>query len=197
MQIIQPIYFEEWRIVDIEGVVKDYYYVSNCGRVKNIKGQFIKPDLINSGYLVYRLYNGNKYPPKYKHVLAHRLVMMIFHPVENQDQLTVNHKDTDKFNNFDRNLEWMINADNNMHGVLAHHLYGVNMYNSLFNRDQLKIIYYELQKGTSYKDILGLIGMEDTENYRDYIGNIKRGKTYQREIAEIINEEGSTTRGNS
>ena len=197
MNIIRPIYFEEWRLVDIEGVVKDYYYVSNTGKVKNKKGQLIKPDLINSGYLVYRLYNGRKEPPKYKHVLAHRLVMMTFHPVENQDELTVNHKDTDKLNNFDHNLEWMTYADNTIHGVLAHKQYGVNIYNSIFTRDQIRIIYYELQKGTSYSNILKIIGVDDTENNRDYIGNIKRGKTYQREINDIINEEGSTTRGNS
>lgn len=197
MNIIKPIYFEEWRLVDIEGVVKNYYYVSNTGKVKNIKGQLIKPDLINSGYLVYRLYNGSKTPPKYKHVLAHRLVMMTFHPVDNQDKLTVNHKDGDKLNNFDHNIEWMTYSDNNYHSVLLNKQYGVNIYNSIFTRDQLRIIYYELQKGTSYSDILNLIGLENTKNYRDYIGNIKRGITYQREIKEIINEEGSTTRGNS
>lgn len=196
-KIIRPIYFEEWRFVDIEGVVKNYYLVSTTGKVKNIKGQILKPQLINSGYLVYRLYNGNKYPPKYKHVLAHRLVMMTFHPVNNQNELTVNHKNTDKLDNYDENLEWMTYAENTMHGVLAHHQYGVNIYNSLFNIEQLKIIYHELQKGTKYSDILKLINIEDNENNRDYIGNIKRGKTYQRELQEIISEESSTTRGNS
>ena len=194
MEIIKPIYFEEWKLVDIEGVVKNYYYASNTGKVMNIKGQIIKPTLINSGYLVYRLYNGNKQPPKYKHILAHRLLMLLFHPVDNQDELTVNHKDNDKLNNFDHNLEWMTYHENNMHKVITQYQYGTNIYNSIFTIEQLKIIYYELQKETSYSDILKLIGMEDTKNNRDYIGNIKRGKTYKREINEIIIKEGSTTR---
>ena len=36
--------------------------------------------------------------------------------------------------------------------------------------------------------------MENNDNNRDYIGNIKRGRTYKREIDEIISEESSTTR---
>lgn len=192
--IIRPVYFEYWKFVDIEGVVKNYYLVSTTGKVVNIKGQPIKPQLVNSGYLVYRLYNGNKYPPKYKVILAHRLVMMTFHPIENQDNLTVNHKNTDKLDNYDGNLEWMTYQENNVHGLLAYHKYGTEFYNSLFNKEQLKIIYHELQKGTKYSDILNIIGMENNDNNRDYIGNIKRGRTYKREIDEIISEESSTTR---
>lgn len=179
-----PIIFEEWRLVNLPDVVKNYYWISNLGRLKNKKGDIIKPQLINTGYYTYRLYTGNS-NKKYKHVLAHRLVKLFFDPIPNPSDFTVNHEDLNKTNNYEWNLTWMTQAENNLHKESNYHLYGVNVYNATFSLEQLKIIINELQKGTSYKEILRLIGLEDTDNNRDYIGNIKRGKTYQREIQNI------------
>lgn len=191
--IIQPFIFEEWRLLNIEGVVKDYYYVSNCGRVKNIHGQIIKPYIINTGYMVYRLYTGHKPPGKYKHYLAHRLVMDVFEPISHPEKLTVNHKNLDKHYNVYRNLERISQSDNNIHSIVNHKLHGTGNYQAAFNKDQLRIIVDELSKGTSYTNILIMIGMVPNDNNRDYIGNIKRGKTYVREVQEILDEKGSTT----
>ena len=191
MEIICPIeFYEIWKPVNIDGVIKNYYFVSSFGRVKNIKDQILKPQMINSGYLVYKLYTGNNssYGSRYKTVLAHRLVKETFQPIFNSDQMTVNHDNLDKTNNFLYNLTWMSQYANNMHKQEALHLYGSNNYQAAFTKDQLKIIMCELNKGTRYKDILSIIGIEDTPNNRDYIGNIKRGKTYQKEIRDILNE---------
>lgn len=166
-------------------MVPNYYLVNNFGEVKNIKGQYLKPILINSGYLVYALYTGRS-NPKYKRVLAHRLVKMYFDPIENPEDYTVNHDDMDKLNNWEDNLTWMTQSENNMERERNYHLYGTGNYHAAFNLSQLKIILEELDKGTRYKDILNIIGVEDTENNRDYIGNIKRGRTYQREI-QLLN----------
>ena len=179
-----PIAFEEWKYVDIEGVVKNYYLINNFGIIINIKGQILKPQLVNSGYYTYRLYTGTI--PKYKTVLIHRLVMMTFHPIPNPNLYTVNHDNRDVSQNMDYNLSWMLQSENNSEKEKNSHYFGTNNYRATFNIQQLKIIVNELEKGTKYKDILNIIGIEDTPNNRDYIGNIKRGKTYQREI-ELLN----------
>ena len=173
-----PIYYEEWKLIDLEGIRKNFYYASTTGKVMNRNGLVLKPNLINSGYYTYRLYDEKGIC---RHILAHRLFMMVFNPVENMDQLTVNHKDLDTENNFMYNLEWNTQLENNMHS------YGTGNYQAKFNIDQLKIIINELAKSTKYKDILNILGIEDTWNNRDYIGNIKRGITYKREINEILN----------
>lgn len=186
-----PIFIEEWRLLDLEGVVKNYYWISNSGKIKNAKGQLLTPQLINSGYYVYKLYTGvksNNSRDKYKTFLAHRLVKIVFDPIPNPELYTVNHEDLDHSNNCDYNLTWMTQSENNDHKYQNVHSYGVNNYNSIFNIEQLKTIVLELEKGKSYSEILNIIGIPDTPNNRDYIGNIKRGKTYQREIRNIFNK---------
>ena len=42
----------------------------------------------------------------------HLLVLMTFNPVENMENLEVNHKDGDKSNNKLENLEWMTQSEN-------------------------------------------------------------------------------------
>ena len=188
-----PIYFdnrpqealiiEEWRYINLPGVVKNYYLISNFGIVKNIKGQIITPKEINSGYLIYILYTGEKdISKKYKRFLAHRLVLLVYNPIENPELFTVNHIDMNKHNNYVGNLEWLTQKENNEKKELHYFNHGTHNYHALFNLEQLKIIIQELNKNTKYSDILKILGIEDTKNNRDYIGNIKRGKTYQKEI---------------
>lgn len=181
-----PLIIEEWRKVDIDGVIKDYYFVNNFGVVKNIKGQILKPNMVNSGYLTYNLYTGTY--PKYKTVLISRLVMRTFFPIQNYDMMTVDHIDMDPFNNETSNLEWVTQEENNRRKELNNCNYGSGNYQSTFSREQLIIIVNELRKNNTYSNILKILGIEDSPNNRDYIGNIKRGKTYQREIKEIFGE---------
>lgn len=114
--------------------------------------------------------------------------MMTFYPIPNPEKYTVDHLNMDPLVNEYWNMEWVDQKENNRRKNLNNHSHGVGNYQSIFNLDQLKIIVQELEKGTSYREILNIIGIEDTPNNRDYIGNIKRGKTYQREIRELFNE---------
>lgn len=189
-QPICPIVFEEWKFVNDARVIPNYYEVSTFGRVRNPQGQILKSYLINSGYYVYKLFSkpDDKHKNRYKTVLAHRLVKETFDPVENQNELTVNHDDLIKAHNFLYNLSWMTQAENNLHKINNLHVYGSKNYQAAFTREQLRIIVSELEKGTKYKDILIKLGIDPNANNQDYIGNIKRGKTYQKEIRDIINE---------
>lgn len=96
--------------------IKDYegiYQISNMGRVKNIKyNRFLKTS-ITRGYQTVVLSKNNKQ----KSYLVHRLVMKNFYPIDNMDNLQVNHKDENKLNNCLSNLEWMTRKENVNYGT--------------------------------------------------------------------------------
>lgn len=202
-ETFHPIYFEkdfkavkaitviENKPIDIEGVKKDSYYANNIGQVFNKNGKEIKPCKINTGYYTYRPATGNKKSegPKYKHILAHRLFTDVFDPIENSKDYTINHKDMDKSNNKLSNLERMTQKENNDERDKVMLLDGTKNYHALFSFNDLRIILNEFEKGTSYSEILNILGKPDTKVNRDYVGNIKRGKTYKREVAMILNEK--------
>lgn len=185
--VYEPIVEEKWKPVIIEGVDPTQYEISSFGRARNKDGQILKPAEINSGYLVYRFYRMLEYQRannvgRYKTKLVHRLVKETFDPVENMSELTVNHDNMDKHDNWDENLSWMTQAENNNEKVALLHQHGCNIYNAKLNQDQLRIVKDMFNDNCKYSDIVDAIGLEQCRNNRDLIGNIKRGITYQKEM---------------
>lgn len=93
--------------------VKNYpdYQVSNLGRIKSFKqskeGRFLKPTS-HKGYLkVDFCVNG-----KPTQMLVHRVVLSTFSPIENWEEMTVNHIDGNPLNNNLDNLEWLTQSEN-------------------------------------------------------------------------------------
>lgn len=183
--MLQAVFFrdiEVWAPVTLEGVKLNYYEVSTFGRVRNIKGQYLKPIQINTGYYVYSLYTGDKID-KYKRVLAHRLVLLTFSPNKDSDILTVNRENSDKSDNFAVNLEWCTQSENNDHARrTGHNLnFGTTHYRSKLTEEQVRIICEYLSIGNiSYRDIIIAARLDPMEecNY-DIVSNIKRGITYK------------------
>lgn len=100
---------EQWKdVVGFEGK----YQVSDLGRVRNARLHVLKPQLVNSGYLVVHLYG----EAGRRNQLVHRLVAGAFcpNPLAHPE---VNHKDTDKAHNCADNLEWMTRQGNVDHAV--------------------------------------------------------------------------------
>ena len=107
---------EEWkRLIYNDVDYGDFYFVSNIGRIKNIKTNNIMHNY------------SNKMNPYYKVTLSldgvtktirvHRAVACTFIP--NPDNLPqVNHKDGNKLNNNIDNLEWVTSKQNNIHAVI-------------------------------------------------------------------------------
>ena len=88
------------------------YLVYDDGRIFDVKlNKFKKPALHRKGYLKYSFYIDNKD----KKIFAHRLILMLFNPVENMNELQVNHKDGNKQNNHLDNLEWVTQSENQKH----------------------------------------------------------------------------------
>lgn len=156
----------------------------------NNKGQLIKPKLINSGYYVYTLVTGLK-APKYKNILAHRLIKSTFDPIENSDEYTVNHINMNRSKNNIENLEWVTQKENNdkKNAIISND--GINNYHAKFSHEQLVYIVTCLDNTSmTYKEILTNLGFINiTDNDCDSIGCINRGLTYKREVEEIRNSE--------
>lgn len=93
--------------------IKEYpgYQVSNEGRIKSFKqskeGKILKSK-ISAGYagVDFRKDGRTHYG------LVHRIVLSTFAPIENWENLTVNHIDGDCLNNNLENLEWMTQSEN-------------------------------------------------------------------------------------
>lgn len=180
---IELLSFIETKPVDIDGIAKDYYYANNQGELFNKYGKFIKPIKINSGYYKYNLQSDSDKPSK--NILSHRLFMKIFCPIDDNSNMTVNHINGVKSDNRIDNLEWVSQKENNDKKEQLFPNYGSYNYHAAFNYSQLETIIELLDNNVKYKDILSAIGMEINDNNMDYIGNIKRGKTYKKEVEKI------------
>ena len=121
--------FENYK-VNKQGVIVSKSRVSKQKNGKNytVKENIMKPQIDNTGYIVFGLRNSNK---KTKKVYLHRILAESFIPnIENKP--CVNHKDGVKYNNNLNNLEWCTYKENNIHAFdiglqkkgKEHHYYG-------------------------------------------------------------------------
>jgi len=108
------------------------YFVSSKGRVYSTKKYKCLSNFENGhGYLQCVIYDDES--KKFKNMLIHRLVAETFSPATGMGiTLFVNHKDSDKKNNYVSNLEWVTPRENSKHhyenstDVRSH--VGVNFY---------------------------------------------------------------------
>ena len=85
-------------------------YIRKDGKPYTFKEQIKKPYKTWNGYYVVHMARDVD-----KYVLVHRAVMETFNPVEEMENLQVNHIDGDKSNNCLNNLEWMDRSENMRH----------------------------------------------------------------------------------
>ena len=113
---------EIWKDICFEenGTLYDYsdsYQVSNRGNVKSLKGKterLLKPKDNGCGYLFVDLYKNGKKTNFY----VHRLVAFMFLPNKREDRHSIDHIDTNKYNNHVLNLRWA-NHNENMNNELT------------------------------------------------------------------------------
>jgi len=113
------------------------YQISNLGRFKNNQtNHILKPSIDKYGY--YRLsYRNDTNKIQYKTI--HRLVAETFIP-NNDLSLQVNHKDGDKLNNQQTNLEWVTVKENIQHS-----------YDLLLNPNTSPVLVYDLEERNETK----------------------------------------------
>ena len=97
---------------EIWKAIEDYpnYEVSNLGNVRNKKTKrVLRPAKLNTGYLQVRIKDSTGV---YRGRNIHRLAMITFNPVENMDDLQVDHIDFNRQNNCLENLRWLTPTEN-------------------------------------------------------------------------------------
>jgi hypothetical protein len=151
---------EKWKpIKNFEG----WYEVSNHGRVRSVtrdmtqkgnggseftytrEGKYLKPTLTNKGYLKVML---NIHSKKYQ-FSVHRIVAEHFVP-NPYDKPQVNHRDTNKLNNYEWNLEWVTNAENMEHAIqndLIKTTFGEQRSNAKLTENDVRYIKTHYEKG--------------------------------------------------
>lgn len=92
----------------LDGLRKKYLIYED-GRIFDVENNRFKKQYENKkGYMFTSFYiNG-----KSKKFFIHRLVLMMFNPVKNMENLQVDHIDTNKKNNRLDNLEWVTQSEN-------------------------------------------------------------------------------------
>ena len=153
--------------IDIQGLNKEYT-IDEDGNIFDVKEQkYRKFHVTKDGYLKVSFYiNG-----KFKRLLVHRLVLMMFKPIENMDKLQVNHIDGNKQNNNINNLEWVTQKDNMAHawktglcknsapcGNKAHH--------RKISTEIVSCIRKDLEDGLSYQQIANKYNISKSTVYQ-------------------------------
>lgn len=162
---------EEWKDVALDNI-KSIYQVSNFGNVRNIKrDKEVKSTVNQYGYKVLTLRTLDN---KNKMFTVHRLVMLHFKPIDNPDDVVINHKDTNKQNNRLDNLEWCTQKYNVEHSFITGNRHVGELHpNATYPDELIHDICKFLEKGKSVDKIITKLDLPDTHNIRMLIGKIK------------------------
>lgn len=172
--MIQPLLFNDeiFKDINIDNIIP-IYSVSNYGTVINkLSGNQISQQVTADGYarVHLRTIDGNS-----KGFLVHRLVMMAFHPIDNYDELEVNHIKGKKLDNRDTELEWATSKENVRHAyrtglnnnIAENHAY------ALLTNDQVHLICRGLSEGKSFDEIKNELGQVPIKDIDRVIRSIK------------------------
>lgn len=125
----------------------------------------------------YQIINLSKLDGSKRTFRAHRLVMMAFNPVENMDELEVNHIDGNKKNNKLENLEWCTASENQIHAFktgLNKSRRGEESNFSKLTNDDVKKVFELREKGFLQREIAEIVGCTKSN-----ISCILRGKSWK------------------
>lgn len=108
MEDMNDVEVEEWKVIP----EFPNYEVSNLGRVKSLQyknnERIMKQSSLPRGYLAFHLANNGIR----KYYLAHRLVLHVFDPRENEGELIARHLNDNTSDNRLSNLTWGTHKDN-------------------------------------------------------------------------------------
>ena len=166
--------------------VRDYYWVSNYGRVYNANnGYLVMWNQNSAGYLIYNLMRKQEYVDagkgKYYTVAGQILVCTCFVSPKPEPNYQVNHKDFRRSNNYYENLEWMTPQANLNYSRLAGNYWTGNVYSSArYSEEQVRHICVLLQSGITDPKVIcqRVFNCEPTPGLYSLIRQIKSGKNW-------------------
>lgn len=125
----------------------------------------------------YQIINLSKLDGKKRTFRVHRLVMMAFNPVENMDELEVNHLDGNKKNNKLENLEWCTSSENQKHAFktgLQKARKGESSNFAKLTEEDVKQVFELRKQGLLQREIAEIVGCTSSN-----ISAILRGKSWK------------------
>jgi hypothetical protein len=166
----------EWKwISGIPGIPENRYKISNTGEVMYMKnGRILSKQISNRGYFLVKIGNVT--------CTVHKLVALFFVPGRTDEKCQVEHKDTQKFNNYADNLEWVTPAEN-MKRAYEKGLMNVkkgedNAATSMLNSDVDKICQWLLEYKGNTKYVLMLCNENGIKASYQMIQQIKHKQTW-------------------
>lgn len=165
----------EKRIHDFIPEIKDYYTITSDGLIYSDNSGLMKTR--NRAGTNYQIINLSKLDGSKRTFRVHRLVMMAFNPVENMDELEVNHIDGNKKNNKLENLEWCTASENQIHAFktgLNKSRRGEESNFSKLTNDDVKKVFELREKGFLQREIAEIVGCTKSN-----ISCILRGKSWK------------------
>ncbi len=156
-RLVDKFYLEQdeyWSRITTENFshIRKGYIVTTYGKIYDeINKTYIKFTPTTSGYLnaFLELDTGSKICR-----LVHRIVMIVFKPIDNMDIYDVNHLNGNKQDNRLCNLEWCTRSENLIHAykTVLHHP-GEDHYKSYITNELALEIYNKLLKGYTISDL--------------------------------------------
>lgn len=165
----------ERRIHEFLPELKDLYTINSDGEVYSDISGIMKTR--NKGNTEYQIINFMTVDGKKKTFRLHRLVLMAFDPIDNPDEMEVNHLDGNKKNNKLSNLEWCSSSQNQKHAFatgLQKARRGDKSNLSKLKPEQIQQIFELRKQGKTHKEIGEIVGCTPSN-----ISCILRGKTWQ------------------
>lgn len=158
------------------------YYVTEDGKIySDVSKKYLSVRLDKDGYEKVRLIGIDNKRHQYS---VHRLILSNFNPIDNMENLQVNHKDGIKTNNNLSNLEWMTCQENISHAVenkLRNQKGDSNYFHKLNEEEVLEMIKLIQTKQYSNIELGKKFGV-----HADTVGRIKHKKLWKH-LTENIN----------
>lgn len=148
----------------VPGIKPYSYIISNYGRLYTVPyNKFMRFDHDKFGYFRVELpiYVPDQCIFKKRHFFVHRLVLSTFSDTCYYNQLQVNHKDGNIYNNHISNLEWCTGAEN------LHHMHYIlhNFRDNYLPDDIVKGVCEDLVKKLPFKEISKRWGVSEYQIY--------------------------------
>lgn len=164
--------------------VDDRYWVSNFGKVYDEVNQgLIKPFIPSNGYwaVTLQLKKGCYINHNQHSIITtiHRLVCTAFNGFPPDPSYHVNHKNSIRYNNYYKNLEWLTPKENVAHSFLeGHRGVGENANRNIYPEETVRHICRLLEQGiTDHKTICQEVFHDDVkQTYKTLIYNIHSKK---------------------
>lgn len=145
------------------------YLVSTYGRLYDTKLEFMKtPRRRKGSYVTHHI---NTAPKHFSRIGAHRLVMETFEPIENENEMVVNHKDLNKWNNKLENLEWVTPQENTIHAIENGAM--AKCPTPKHSTFEVEKVCQLLENGSSYDEICDELGYEKSFENKRFLCSIK------------------------